>query len=142
MEKNSKSSKRSKSKIIRAKRTMPSRKYVNKIFEWCIMTYGRSKHNRTLPEIRYRRGYYPYNDPSTIAFYDGDMIFIKKEDHKNLYKLANSIIHEYTHYIQNPHHYDVLSKYISYKYHPMEKEANAVANRDTRKCLREIMLDE
>ena len=124
----------------RANKLMPSRKYVNKIIDWCVKTYGKSKYNREFPEIQYRKASYMGEDPNTLAFYDDveGVIFINKEDHKSIRTLANSIIHEYTHYRQNMKHYDILSQYLPYHKNPMEIEANRIAKRDTKKCLREI----
>lgn len=124
----------------RANKLAPSRKYVNKILDWCVKTYGKSRHNREFPEIQYRRGIYMNEDPKTMAFYDDQdgVIFINKDDHHSLRTLVNSVIHEYTHYKQNMKHYDILSQYLPYKKNPLEIEANMIARRDTKKCLREI----
>lgn len=135
---------KSKAKKRRANKLAPSRKYVNKIVDWCVNNYGISKYNKYFPEIQYRSGFYMNEDPMTMAFYDSEdsVIFINKDDHKSMYQLANSIIHEYTHYKQNSRHYDVLSQYLPYHKNPMEIEAKQVAKRDTRKCLKEIMQGE
>jgi hypothetical protein len=124
----------------RVMQEQPSRKHINKIVNWCVKNYGMSKYNKEFPTIMYRTGKYIDSDPDEIACYDEieGIMYIKKENHKSLYQLANTIIHEYTHYKQNLHHYDILSRYIPYDEHPMEKEANEIANRDVRKCLREI----
>ena len=124
----------------RANKLSPSRKYVNKILDWCLKTYGKSRYNKDFPEIQYRKAAYMNEDPYTMAFYDDEdgVIFINKEDHPNLKVLANSIIHEYTHYKQNSRHYHVLSMYLPYHKNPLEIEANRIANRDTKKCLKEI----
>jgi hypothetical protein len=133
--------KKKKPSKTRANKFMPSRKYVNKIFEWCLKTYGKSKYNKEFPEIQYRKASGWDDDPYTMAFYDDSeaVIFIKKGEHPNLSMLANSIIHEYTHYKQNSHHYHILSLYLPYDRNPMEKEANRIASRDTKKCLKEIL---
>ena len=124
----------------RANKLAPSRKYVNKIVDWCVKTYGKSKHNRDFPEIQFRKGSYMNEDPNTMAFYDDHdaVIFINKDDHQSLRTLVNSVIHEYTHYKQNMKHYDILSQYLPYNKNPLEIEANKIARRDTKKCLREI----
>lgn len=124
-----------------ANKLAPSRKYVNKIVDWCVKTYGKSKYNRYFPEIKYRKGEYMTEDPRVMAFYDSedDVIFINKNDHNTVYQLASTIIHEYTHYKQNQTHYDVLSRYLPYHKNPMEIEANKIARRDARKCVKEIM---
>lgn len=127
----------------RANKLAPSRKYVNKIVDWCVKTYGKSRYNRDFPEIHYRKKYYVYDDTNTIAFYDDHdgIIYINKDENKNLRALANSIIHEYTHYKQNMRHYDVLSMYLPYKSNPLEIEANQIAKRDTKKCLKDILAE-
>lgn len=125
----------------RANKLAPSRKYVNKIVDWCVKTYGKSKYNRYFPEIQFRKGSYMNEDPSVMAFYDSEdhVIFINKEDHFTVQELASTIIHEYTHYKQNQTHYDVLSRYLPYHKNPMEIEANRIARRDAKKCVREIL---
>jgi Zn-dependent peptidase ImmA (M78 family) len=133
-------SKRKSSVKKRVAQELPSRKHVNKIIDWCVKNYGRSKYNKEFPTVMYRTAKYMDEDPRTMAYYDEDqgVMYIKKEDHKNLYQLASTIIHEYTHYKQNLHHYNIISMYTPYKEHPMEKEANKIARRDVWKCLREI----
>lgn len=128
-------------KTTRAKKLAPSRKYVNKILDWCLQNYGKSKHNKYFPGIKYRSAKYMNEDAMVMAYYDEEegAIYIKKEDHKNLKDLVGTMIHEYTHYLQNSHHYHVLSLYLPYKNHPLEIEAEKVAKRDTKKCLREIL---
>ena len=122
-----------------AKKVMPTRRSVNRIVDWCVKNYGRSKYNREFPEIQFRSSKSSNEDPNVMAYYDDDeaVIFINKGEHTTLYQLANSIIHEYTHYKQNMRHYNILSMYLPYKKNPMEVEANRIARRDSRKCLRE-----
>ena len=129
------------SRKTRAKKIMPSRKYVNKILDWCVKTYGKSRYNREFPEIHYRSSSYLGEDRMTLAFYDDQdgIIYINKDDHKNLNVLANTIIHEYTHYKQNMRHYDILSMYLPYHRNPLEIEANKVARRDAKKCVKDIL---
>ena len=128
-------------KTTRARKLAPSRKYVNRILDWCLQTYGRSKHNREFPEVKYRSGKYMNEDPMTMAWYDDEdgTIYINKDEHKSLKVLVNTMIHEYTHSLQNSHHYHVLSMYLPYRKNPLEIEADRVANRDTKRCLREIV---
>jgi hypothetical protein len=75
-----------------------------------------------------------------MAYYDeiDSIIFIDKNQHQTLYELANSIIHEYTHYKQNMRHYQILALYLSDDKNPMEIEAHRVAKKDTKKCLKEV----
>ena len=124
----------------RANKMAPSRKLANRIMEWCLANYGKSRYNRYFPDMLYRN-YYPDEDPRVVAFYDEQesIIFIKKNEHRTAYQLANSIIHEYTHYKQNSRHYNILSMYLPYHENPLEIEANEVAKRDAKKCLQDVM---
>ena len=116
----------------------PTRKHVNQIFDWCIKTYGKSKFNKELPVVEFRKG--DYYTEECMAFYDEieSVIFVNKDQNDSLNELANSIIHEYTHYKQNMKHYQILSLYLPDHKNPMEIEANKIANRDTKKCLKEL----
>lgn len=116
----------------------PTRKHINQIFDWCIKTYGKSKFNKELPVIEFRKP--DYYTEGCMAFYDEieSMIFVNKEDNDNLPELVNSIIHEYVHYKQNMKHYQILALYLPENKNPMEIEAKKIAKRDTKKCLKEV----
>lgn len=133
-------SKRKSSVKKRVRKEKPTRRHVNRIVDWCVKNYGMSKYNKEFPTVMYRTAKYMDEDPRTMAYYDEEegVMYIKKEDHNSVYQLASTIIHEYTHYKQNLHHYNIISMYTPYKEHPMEKEANEVAKRDAWKCVREI----
>lgn len=116
----------------------PTKKHVNQIFNWCINTYGKSKFNKDTPTVEFKKS--DYHTEGCMAFYDEieGTIFISKDQNNTLKELANSIIHEYTHYKQNMKHYQVLSLYLSDQKNPMEIEANKIAKRDVKKCLKEV----
>jgi Zn-dependent peptidase ImmA (M78 family) len=115
-----------------------TRGHVNKILNWCIETYGKSEYNKEVPIIEFKKP--DYSNEDCMAFYDEieGVIFINKNQNTSLYDLANSIIHEYTHYKQNMKHYQILSLYLPNHKHPMEIEAEKIAKRDTKKCLKYI----
>jgi hypothetical protein len=75
-----------------------------------------------------------------MAFYDEieSTIFIAKDLNKDIKELTNSIIHEYTHYKQNMRHYQILALYLPDHKNPMEIEAERIANKDTKKCIKEL----
>jgi len=116
----------------------PTRKHVNQIFEWCIKHYGKSTFNKTVPVIEFKKQ--DYYTEGCMAFYDeiDSVIHINKDQNDNLPELINSVIHEYTHYKQNMKHYQILSLYLSDSKNPMEIEANKIAKKDTKKCLKEV----
>jgi hypothetical protein len=119
----------------------PTRRHALKIFDWCIEKYGISKYNRIVPIIEFRKG--DYYTEGCMAFYDEieSTIFLDKTMHHDLYELASSIIHEYTHYKQNMRHYQILSMYLPDHKHPMEIEAYKIAKRDAKKCIKELFGD-
>lgn len=109
-----------------------------KILDWCVQTYGKSKFNRSFPTLDFKKS--DYYTEGCMAFYDEieSTIFVAKDLHHNLEDLANSIIHEYTHYKQNMRHYQILALYLPDHKNPLEVEAEKVANKDTKKCLNEV----
>jgi hypothetical protein len=119
-------------------KTTPTRKHINAILNWCVKTYGKSKYNKEFPIVQYKKP--DYLTEGAIAFYDDweGVIFINKLENKNLYDLTNSILHEYTHYKQNPKHYEILSLYLPYSKNPLEIAADEIAIKDTKKCLKEL----
>lgn len=116
----------------------PTRKHAIQILEWCIKTYGKSKFNKQLPAIEFRKP--DYYTEGCMAFYDDieSVIFVDKTQNDNIQELTNSIIHEYVHYKQNMKHYQILSMYLPDHKNPMEIEANKIANKDTKKCIKEL----
>ena len=116
----------------------PTRKHVNQILDWCQQTYGKSKFNKDFPVIEYRKP--DYYTEEIMAFYDEieSTIFINKDKNDNLEELINSVIHEYVHYKQNMKHYQILALYLPDNKNPMEIEANKIAKKDTKKCLKEV----
>jgi hypothetical protein len=116
----------------------PNKRHANKILDWCLNNYGLSKYNKIFPEIEYKK--HDYYTEGCVAYYDeiDGIIFISRSDNDSLYELANSIIHEYTHYKQNMNKYQILSKTLSDAENPMEIEAYEIAERDSKKCLKEV----
>lgn len=114
----------------------PTRKHAIQILDWCIETYGKSKFNKQVPVIEFRKP--DYYTEGCMAFYDeiDGVIFIDKTQNDSLDELANSIIHEYVHYKQNMKHYQILAMYLPDHKNPMEIEARKVAQKDTKKCLK------
>jgi hypothetical protein len=119
----------------------PTRRAAEKIYEWCKKKYGRSKYNGKYPTLYFRKADQFTGDAWAIYDCDDNYIHINKERIENVENLASTIIHEYTHYMQNIRvDYMVLAKYFdpSTENHPLEKEAEEVANRDYKECLREV----
>lgn len=115
---------------------LPHRGHVDKIYEWCKKKYGRSKYNGRYPEIVFRKG--DYYDGEEWGYYDeiDQCIYINRDKHETLKDLADTIIHEYTHYLQNMYHYQIISKYLEHYQHPMEISAEDTAQKDSPECLK------
>lgn len=116
----------------------PTRKHANQILEWCLQKYGKSKFNKTFPIIELKKS--DYYTEGCVAFYDDidATIFLDKEKNDTIEEMANSIIHEYIHYKQNMKHYQILSMYLPDHKNPMEIEATKIANKDAKKCIKEL----
>jgi hypothetical protein len=113
----------------------PHRGHVDKIYQWCKKKYGRSKYNGRYPDISFKKAdYYTGED---WGYYDEDeqLIFINREKHETIEDLVHTIIHEYTHYKQSMHHYHIISIYLDSADHPLEKEADMIADRDSKECI-------
>lgn len=114
---------------------LPHRGHVDKIYEWCKNKYGRSKYNGRYPEVVFRKG--DYYDGQEWGYYDESdkCIYINRSKHETLSDLVDTLIHEYTHYLQNMYHYQIIAKYLENHEHPMEIEAESIAKRDGQDCL-------
>lgn len=113
------------------------------ILEWCKMKYGKStyckqypllKFNGTLDQVTKR--------PKGLWVYKENRIYIylkhNTDESNQLLEVVNTIIHEYTHYLQDSKEYHRLVKEVEYDKHPMELEANKIAYRDQYECYNHI----
>lgn len=112
------------------------RGHVDRIYQWCKRKYGRSRYNGRYPDIFFKK---PHHDVEELwGYYDEveKYIYINSNKHDSIEDLVHTIIHEYTHYLQSMHHYEILAKYIEdHHKHPLEIEADQVADRDSKECL-------
>jgi hypothetical protein len=122
--------------MIEFSKQLPHRGHVDKIYEWCKKRYGRSKYNGRYPDVVFRKG--DYYDGEEWGYYDevDKCIYINRDKHETLQDLIDTMIHEYTHYLQNMHHYQIIALYLEHDEHPMEIQANAVADKDGIECLK------
>ena len=109
-----------------------------KILEWCKSKYGRS--NKSYPTLEFRKPDYMNGDQAQGEYeYEDNFIYVNSQAHSNLEDLADTIIHEYTHYrLHKQRAYNDLAKSHRYSEHPMEKQADSIANRDKKKCVQEL----
>ena len=114
--------------------------YMNKtslghVLDWCVNEYGHSK-KVTHGLLKYRM------NTRTHAkgwFYPEDVVIeVNPKNHTSLVDFVHTIIHEYTHYLQDQDLYDKYSRTMDDSKNPFEIEADLVAMRDKQRCLRKI----
>mgnify|MGYP006267155239 CR=1 FL=1 len=117
----------------------PSHHDANKILQWCMDTYGKSRVNGNFPCVEYKKPDHTQCDYA--GYYDEveELIFVNKEMNTTIEELAKTIIHEYIHYVKHKmKDYYVLAKYLPHDLNPMEKEAKKIEQRDFKICLEHI----
>ena len=139
------------------KRSKPSKSICNRVREWCIQNYGRSKYNGSYPFINFTSYYYiskkdnkninPKNHFGEYNPWENKMI-ISKHANDTVNKLIDTIIHEWVHYLQpvKTHINKVmkLDKKLSTKEYnnlPFEKEAVKIAKKDRNKCFQDLFIN-
>jgi hypothetical protein len=98
------------------------KKHIKWMFKWCKQKFGKSKFN---PKFEVKVSH-KCKDKYGVYKDDKDIITIYLNTHKSLIELCDTVIHEYTHYLQNMYMYDVyFFKYSrNYYNHPYEISAN------------------
>jgi hypothetical protein len=103
------------------------RNHVVWMFDWCKSRFGTSKFNNMF-EVKVSR-----TDKSKYGCYldDLDIIQVNLNAHKSLIELCDTVIHEYTHYLQNMYMYTqyFLKHNKSYNSHPYEISADNKAKK-------------
>jgi len=97
------------------------------MFDWCRDKFGESKFNNDF-SVKISR-----TDKSKFGCYldDLDTIQVNLNMHKSLIELCDTVIHEFTHYLQDMGMYDVyFDKYNrNYNNHPYEISADNKAKK-------------
>lgn len=115
------------------------RGFAVKVLNWCKRKYGKSRYNGSYPTISYTKPDYMLEDFSGYYEKDENHIYVNNVMCNTVEETVNTIIHEYTHYLQNMFHYQILAKYIDRTHHPMEIEAERIAKRDSKKCIEDLV---
>lgn len=105
------------------------------ILDWCVNEYGHSKH------VTYGLLKYKINHRCVPKgwFQSAEvLIVVNPKNHTSLLDFVHTAIHEYTHYMQDQDLYDKYSEEFDDDHNPMEIEADMVAMRDKKRCLRKI----
>jgi hypothetical protein len=125
-------------------------KNAKKVLEWCKKEYGKSIYHRDFPklnfqnypptELKYKKGelIMIHNNGDRGEYFDrGNQMFIYGKNHTSFLDFVRTVIHEYTHYLQDDKMYQRYTRKHkkSYNSHPYELRAEQIAKRDGRKCL-------
>jgi hypothetical protein len=116
-----------------------TKKIVDLALEWCSNKFGFRKYtpNIYFSVIRERTNYDSgWYEPARHE----PEITINISGNQNISDLINTVIHEYTHYLQPDlsKNYNPLDPNFNYDKHPLEIEAREMAKKYTRKCYTQI----
>lgn len=117
-----------------------TREEILQILNWCKRKLGKSKYF-PIRKLKLRI----HNGIEYLGQFDisKNIIYINPIRHKNKIELAETVIHEYVHFLQNPKEYNRLlfrNDYKNYYDHPHEREAEKIALKLGKKCLKELGL--
>jgi hypothetical protein len=108
-----------------------------KAFDWCLDTYGFSKHHDDVPWL-------DFSDDDELGFMGeysaDDNALTIYPNHINTYDdLIETMIHEYQHYLQSPTWFErYYNMGHDYKTHPYEVQAETIAKRDKKICSKSL----
>lgn len=116
----------------------------DRVVEWCAKNLGTSKYHDGLPIIDPAYESDAKDTKDIYGEYDQDQNLIQPYTRLNrtVKQLVNTVIHEYTHYLQNP---TWLQRYLAKHGHTPNRnpyEARATANGliYTEKCMKDLQL--
>jgi hypothetical protein len=109
-----------------------------RILEWCEQKYGRSRYNRGHLTLEFKKP--TYINEGLLGEYDSieNLIWINSVDHESLEDLCQTIIEEYTHYLNSDKEYQRLYEKHDYENHPHEIYSKAIAESDYKECLSDL----
>lgn len=103
---------------------------LDEFFDWCLhwcqKKFGKVK-GKPLPLIEWEWNDRWYQKKKLLALYtmEDNIITVRVQGHRNIYNLANTVIHEYIHYLQPTHTnwYERYDTMYGYSKNPYEIEA-------------------
>jgi uncharacterized protein (DUF433 family) len=121
------------------KKQVLTRGHATKILEWCKKEYGPSKYKKRYPDLEFRKIRYA-DEEDQDGYYDDylNLIFINRQSHNHVNELTKTVIEEYIHYTQSEKEYQRLAEIYSYSKHPLELQAKYRANKDYKRCVKEL----
>jgi len=107
------------------------------ILKWCYDNLGNSKY-RSFSKLKISIS----RSIKTPGLYEEDgecsVIYVNPDKHRSFNEFIDTIIHEYTHFLQGLRYYDQIMEITGYDKHPMEHSSNLLAIVLKRKCRREV----
>lgn len=118
-----------------------TRKHALQVLDYCVDNLGESHYVDEVPRLIFwtTGPVKNYLFPKGYYCSENNIIWIYKSEHKSALDIIDTIIHEYTHYLQNLDEYGVMFKVYNYKTHPMEIEARQTAKAHKFICRRFIV---
>ena len=92
-----------------------------KIMQWCKTNLG-CKANKVMPALRFE-GKQKYEGWHGLYDWDENTIIIRLDGHVDVIDLCDTIIHEWSHYLQPVRNFMNRDKKHGYRKNPYEKEA-------------------
>jgi len=110
--------------------------------EWCKKKFGKVK-GKPMPQLEWVWNDRWYQKNKFLAFYDREdnQIDIRIQGHRTIYNLANSVIHEYVHYLQATHGnwYERYDAKHGYWNNPYEVEAHFLGDTYAVECVQTVL---
>lgn len=116
------------------------KKYAVLALKWCKENFGLNDLKRTklkLEVTERRRTHKKAEVYGNYCFYRNKMT-IHTFACEDLYDIASTVIHEYTHYLQSRNQYKYYEQYYYYSNNPCEREAKRNEEKYTEICIKDI----
>lgn len=118
------------------------RKCANLILNWCRKNLGINRYRKTKPKVSVRINF-PKDETERFikgAYYaEENRIIVYHINVDSIEMLVQTIIHEYTHYLQSDKKYWDYFKTHYYSSHPYERQAERNELKYTDQCLCDIL---
>jgi len=113
-----------------------TRKEILLAIEYCTNTLGLSRYCTPVPSLVYITSSKIKATDRGCYDDDNNRILVYRKKHRSVVDLADTIVHEYTHYLQDMEKYTELAQEYSYDLHPYEIEAAENAKKYRWDCRR------
>lgn len=107
------------------------------ILKWCSENLGKSKYRKysklkiSITRSINFKGLYEEKGAES-------KIYVNPDHHRSFNEFIDTVIHEYTHFLQGLEYYDQILKITGYNDHPMEKSAEMMAELLKKKCKEDL----